>query len=321
MQIVVLDGYTENPGDLSWEGFERHGSLTVYDQTPVADTAEIIRRIGNAEIVITNKTPLGEAVFAACPSIRYVGILATGYNIIDLAAAKNRGIPVTNIPAYGTDAVAQFAIALLLEICHHIGHHSDEVHAGRWGRSGHFCFWDHPLIELSGKTMGIVGYGRIGRQTGKVAAAMGMHVVAHEPSPQGEPEAGVRLVGLDELYAASDIISLHCPLFPENTRMINAASIAKMKDGVIFINNSRGALVDEADLAAALDSGKVAAAGLDVVTTEPIPAASPLLTAKNCIITPHISWASFESRARLMDMAVENFEAFLNGTPRNVVNG
>lgn len=321
MRIVVLDGYTENPGDLSWEGFEELGELTVYDRTPFDDTKEIIKRIGDAGIVITNKTPLPRAVFEACTGINYVGMLATGYNVVDCLAAKERGIPVCNIPSYGTAAVGQFAIALLLEICHHIGAHDRSVHEGAWERSADWCFWDYPLIELAGKTMGIIGYGRIGQATGRIARGLGMKVLAydsHQDLALAAPE--VRYAKLEELYAESDVIALHCPLFPETLGMINRDSIAKMKDGVIILNNSRGPLIVEEDLAEALNSGKVYAAGLDVVSEEPIRGDNPLLSAPNCIITPHISWAPIESRRRLMDIAVENVRSFLEGRPQNVVN-
>ena len=318
-KIVILDGYTENPGDLSWEGFEALGEVTVYDRTPHADD-EIIRRIGDADIVYTNKTPISRGIIEKCPQIRMIGVLATGYNVVDYAAAKEYGIPVTNIPTYGTDAVGQFAIALLLEICHHIGHHSQAVHAGRWEQNPDFCFWDYPLIELAGKTMGIVGFGRIGQVTGRIARALGMRVIAHSRTEREEGRALAEYVSLDKLLAQSDVLVLHCPLFAETNQMINKDTIAKMKDGVILINNSRGQLVNEADLAEALNSGKVQAAGLDVVSTEPIKGDNPLLKAKNCIITPHISWAPRESRQRLMDIAVSNCAAFLRGEPENVVN-
>ncbi len=317
MKIVVLDGYTENPGDLSWGGFEALGALTVYERTAPEDT---VARIGDADVVITNKTQITAAVLSACPSIQYIGILATGYNVVDTAAAREKGIPVTNIPSYGTAAVGQFAIALLLEICHHIGHHDEAVHAGRWTQSIDFCFWDTPLIELDGKTMGIIGFGRIGQCTGRIAKALGMRVIAYDANETESGRAIGDYVSLDALLAQSDIVSLHCPLFPETEGIINKNSIAKMKDGVIILNNSRGPLIAEADLAEALNSGKVYAAGLDVVSSEPIKADNPLLKAKNCIITPHISWAPKESRQRLMDVAVENLRAFANGNPVNVVN-
>jgi len=320
MKIVILDGYVENPGDLSWEGLEKLGELTVYDRCPLNDEAEAIRRIGDAEALIVNKTPVTGKIIAACGNLKYIGVLATGYNIVDYKAARERGIPVCNIPTYGTAAVGQFAIALLLEICHHIGHHDQAVKEGRWENSPDWCFWDYPLIELAGKTLGIIGFGRIGQTTGKIARALGMEVLAND---EIQNETGAKIaayVSRDEIYARSDVIALHCPLFPATEGMINRESIAKMKDGVIIINNSRGQLVVEQDLADALNSGKVYAAGLDVVSSEPIKGANPLLKAKNCIITPHISWAPKESRKRLMDIAVDNLRAFIEGKPVNVVN-
>ena len=319
MKIVILDGYTENPGDLSWEGFEKLGELTVYDRTPM-EQEEIIRRIGDATAVITNKTPVSRAAMEACGNIKYIGVLATGYNIVDVEAAKEKGIPVCNIPTYGTAAVGQFAIALLLEICHHTGHHAAAVAEGRWQTNPDWCFWDYPLIELAGKTMGVIGFGRIGQTTGRIAKALGMKVIAVD---EVQNDAGREIgayVGLDELFAEADVISLHCPLFPSTEGIINKDNIAKMKDGVIIINNSRGPLVVERDLADALESGKVYAAGVDVVSSEPIKADNPLLNAKNCFITPHISWAPPESRKRLMDVAVGNLKAFIDGKPVNVVN-
>jgi glycerate dehydrogenase len=320
MKIVILDGYTENPGDLGWEGLEKLGELTVYDRTSLTDPGESVSRIGNAEAVFTNKTPVTAEVINACPSIKYIGVLATGYNIVDVAAAKSRGIPVCNIPSYGTDAVGQFAIALLLEICHHIGHHDKAVKEGRWEKNADWCFWDYPLIELAGKTLGIIGFGRIGQTTGRIAKALNMKVIAYDAYPCEAGKAVADYTGLDELFAQSDVIALHCPLFPETQGIINKTNIAKMKDGVIILNNSRGPLVAEQDLADALNSGKVYAAGLDVVSSEPVKGDNPLLTAKNCIITPHISWAPKESRKRLMDIAVENLAAFIKGSPVNVVN-
>jgi len=318
MNIVILDGYTENPGDLSWEGFEKLGTLTVYDRTP---DDEILHRIRDTEIVITNKTPLTAETIAACPKMKYIGVLATGFNVVDTEAAENRGIPVTNIPTYGTAAVAQFAMALLLEICHHVWHHSETVHAGKWTKNPDFCYWDYPLIELDGKTMGIIGFGRIGQAVGKLAQAFGMKILAYDAyqNPELENEH-CRYADLDELLRESDVISLHAPLLPDTEGIINKDSIAKMKDSVIILNNSRGPLIVEKDLREALDSGKVYAAGLDVVSSEPIQADNPLLGAKNCIITPHISWAPRESRQRLMDIAVNNLKSFLDGNPVNVVN-
>lgn len=319
MKIVILDGYTENPGDLSWAGFERLGALTVYDRTP-HDPAEIIRRIGGAEIVYTNKTPLPAAVFDACPGLRFVGVLATGYNVVDIAAARAHGVPVANIPTYGTAAVGQYAMAMLLEICHHVGHHSEAVHEGRWASNPDWCFWDYPLIELDGKTMGVVGFGRIGQTTGRIARAFGMKVLAFDPYPNDAGRAVAEYADLDTLLRESDVIALHCNLTKENTGLINRETIAKMKDGVILLNNSRGPLICEQDLADALNSGKVYAAGLDVLAEEPASPDNPLLTAKNCIITPHISWAPKESRQRLMDIAVGNLQAFLDGKPVHIVN-
>ncbi len=315
--IVVLDGFTLNPGDLSWEGLEKLGKLTVYERTP---SDLIIERIGSADIVYTNKTPITAQTLDACPSIRFIGVLATGYNVVDVFAAKAKGIFVANVPTYGTDAVGQFAIALLLEICHHVAHHSDAVHNGRWSSCPDFCFWDHPLIELSGKTMGIIGFGRIGQVTGRIAKALGMKVIASDSFESATGRDIARYVSLEELLKTSDVISLHCPLLPETTGLVNRHTIAQMKDGVILINNSRGPLIVEQDLSDALNSGKVFAAGLDVVSSEPIRDDNPLMTARNCIITPHISWAPRESRQRLMDIAVKNLASFLSGMPINVVN-
>lgn len=320
MKIVVLDGYTENPGDLSWDGLGRLGELTVYDRIPGNDPGEIIRSIGDAEMVYTNKTPITKEVIDACPGIKFISVLATGYDVVDCGYAREKGIPVSNVPAYGTAGVGQFAIALLLEICHHAAHHSDAVHQGRWEGGSDWCFWDYPLIELDGKTMGIIGFGRIGQQTGKIAKAMGMDVIASDRVQSESGRAIGSYVGLEELLARSDVISLHCPLLPENRGIINKDTIARMKDGVIILNNSRGPLVVEQDLADALNSGKVYAAGLDVVSVEPIQGDNPLLKAKNCIITPHISWAARESRQRIMDCAVANARAYLAGSPANVVN-
>lgn len=320
MKIVVLDGYAENPGDLSWAPLEALGEVTVYDRTSLTDEEETIVRLSGAEIAVTNKTPITRRIIDACPQLRYITMLATGYNVVDAAYAREKGIPLSNIPAYGTAAVGQFAIALLLEICHHAAHHSDTVHAGKWAACADWCYWDYPLIELDGKTMGIIGFGRIGQQTGRIARALGMRVLACGSHPSDSGRAIADYVELDALLAASDVIALHCPLFPETEGIINRETIRKMKDGVILLNNSRGPLVVEQDLADALNSGKVYAAGLDVVSTEPIREDNPLLTAKNCIITPHISWAPRESRQRIMDTAAQNIRAYLDGAPINVVN-
>lgn len=320
MKIVVLDGYTENPGDLSWGALEALGELTVYDRTSLTDEAEIISRIGDAEAVYTNKTPITRHIIDACPNMGFIGVLATGYNVVDYVYAREKNIPVCNIPTYGTAAVGQFAIAMLLEICHHVAHHSEAVHQGRWESNADWCFWDYPLIELVDKTMGIIGFGRIGQQTGRIAKAMGMNILAYDSFQSDSGREIGTYVDLDTLLAQSDVIALHCPLFPETQGIINKETIAKMKDGVILLNNSRGPLIVEQDLADALNRGKIYAAGLDVVSTEPIRGDNPLLQAKNCIITPHISWAPKESRQRIMDCAVSNLQAYQNGASVNVVN-
>lgn len=312
MKIVILDGYTENPGDLSWDGFAALGDLTVYDHT---EPDRILERIGDAEIVYTNKTPLTRETLAAAKQLRFVGVLATGFNVVDTEAAKALGIPVANIPTYGTAAVAQYVFALLLEICHHVAHHNAAVQAGRWTEGRDFCFWDYPLIELSGKTIGIIGYGRIGRAVARIAEGFGMRVLAYDA--MGSDPA---LSPLSTVLGESDVLTLHCPLTPETERLINAETIAGMKDGVILINTARGPLIDEPALRDALLSGKVYAAAVDVASVEPIRMDNPLLGLDNCLITPHIAWAPKESRQRLMDIAVENLEAFLSGAPQNIVN-
>ena len=317
MKIVVLDGYTENPGDLSWDGLRALGELTVYDRTRPEEAAS---RIQDAEIIVTNKVPVTRALLDQCTGIRYVSVLATGYNVVDLKAASERGIPVSNVPAYSTAAVGQFTIGMLLEICCQIGFHDRSVHNGDWAACPDFCYWKTPLIELAGKTMGIIGFGRIGRQTGAIARAMGMQVLATGSRPCDEGRAIAEYVDLDTVLRQSDVISLHCPLFPETTGIINKDTIAKMKDGVIILNMARGPMIVEEDLAQALNSGKVYAAGMDVVSQEPIRADNPLLTAKNCFITPHIAWASRECRQRIMDMTEQNIRSFLEGNVRNRVN-
>ncbi len=318
MKIVVLDGYTENPGDLSWEGLSKLGDLTVYERTPKELTVE---RAGDAEVIYTNKTVIDEEVLKACQKIKFIGVLATGYNVVDVDAARKRGIPVANVPAYGTNAVSQYTIALLLELCHHIGAHSDSVMRGDWAKSPDYCYWNYPLIELAGKTLGIIGFGKIGQATAKIAQALGMKVLAYSRNRYKQLENDTcRYAGLDELLARSNVITLHCPLFPETEGIINKDTIAKMKDGVLIINDSRGALIVEEDLRDALNSGKVAGAAVDVVSAEPIKPDNPLLSAQNIIITPHIAWAPKESRQRLMDTAVNNLKAFLAGKPVNIVN-
>lgn len=312
MKIVVLDGYTENPGDLSWDGLKELGGLTVYDRT---DPSDVLARVGDAEAVYTNKTVLSRETIEAMSNVKFIGVLATGYNVVDGQAAKEKGIVVCNIPTYGTDAVAQFVFALLLELCHHVAYHAQAVQQGRWTQCPDFCFWDFPLKELAGKTMGIIGYGRIGRRTGEIAKAFGMKVLAYDSFVSTDES-----VPLDTLLAKSDVISLHCPLFPETREIIRAETLAKMKDGAILINTSRGQLVREADLRAALESGKLYGAAVDVVSTEPIRMDNPLLGLPNCLITPHIAWAPKESRQRLMDIAVSNLRSFLEGHAQNVVN-
>ena len=318
MKIVVLDGYTLNPGDLSWEGIERLGEVTVYDRTPAE---KIDERIENAQIVFTNKTPLTQQTLEKAKSLKYIGVLATGFNVVDTITAKKLNIPVTNVPTYGTTAVAQFTFALLLEICHHVWAHNEEVKKGVWTNGPDFTFWNYPLIELAGKTMGIIGFGRIGQNTALVAQSLGMKVLTYDEYQNKALENdSLKYASLDELLTNSDVISLHCPLLESTQGMINKTTIAKMKPGVIILNASRGPLIVEEDLAAALNSGRVAAAAVDVASTEPIKMDNPLMTAKNCIITPHIAWAPKESRARLMNIAVENLQAFLKGEPVNVVN-
>jgi glycerate dehydrogenase len=320
MKIVVLDGYTENPGDLSWGELEKLGDLTVYDRTSYEESPLIAERIGDAEIAIINKTPISKETIDKCPNLKAILVLATGYNVVDYNYAKEKGIPVINVPTYGTQIVGQYAVGLLLEICSHYWAHSEKVHAGEWESNPDWCFWDYPMIELYGKTAGIIGLGRIGQATAKILNGLNMKVIAYD---QFQSESGKKVaeyVDLDTLLAQSDVIFLHCPLFPSTEGIINKDTIAKMKDGVILINNSRGQLVVEQDLADALNSGKVYAAGLDVVSTEPIKGDNPLLKAKNCVITPHISWAAQASRQRIMDITVDNLKAFIAGNPVNVVN-
>lgn len=317
-KIVVLDGYTLNPGDISWDELAKLGDVTVYDRTKPED---VIERIGNAKIVLTNKTILTEEIIKACPSIRYIGCLSTGYNVVDLKTTDELEIVVTNIPAYGTEAVAQHTMALLLEIASRVGMHSDAVKEGQWSSCPDFCFWNAPLFELNGKTMGIIGYGAIGQAVGKKAEAFGMEVLAYSPVMTKEQESEhCHMASVDEILEKSDVIALHCPLTAENAQMINKDTIAKMKDGVVILNTSRGGLIHEEDLRDALNSGKVAAAGLDVVSTEPIREDNVLFQANNVYITPHIAWAPREARNRLMGMAVDNVRAFLAGIPINQVH-
>ena len=320
MKIVVLDGYTENPGDISWAPLEALGDVTVYDRTSYAESPLIAQRIGTAEIAVTNKTPLTRAVIDACPNLRAIAVLATGYNVVDTVYARTKGIPVMNVPAYGTDNAAQYAVALLLEACSHVGLHDCSVHAGEWTESADFCYWKRPLIEVSGKTAGIIGFGRIGMAVARVLRAMNVRVLAYSRSERAEGRALADYVPLDELIGQSDFIFLHCPLTPETEGLINAARIAQMKDGVIIVNNGRGQLIAEEDLAAALACGKVGCAAVDVASTEPIRADNPLLHAPNCIITPHISWATKEARERIMQTTADNVKSFMAGKPAHVVN-
>jgi len=372
MKIVVLDGYTANPGDLSWEDLETLGQCEIHDRTP---GTQVVERAQDAEILLTNKTVINRATIAALPKLRYVGVLATGFNIVDTEAAIERGIPVCNVPEYGTPNVAQAVFALILELTNRTGHHSDTVHAGCWSASQDFCYWDGSLIELNGLTLGLVGFGRIAQATAQIARGFGMKILAarrrtsapsapakaegSEGSPKNGPmpdkarqleEAfqiilnkprktalefhdnlqklmdeygrteGVEFVDLDRLFSESDFVSLHCPLTPETKEMVNASRLAQMKPSAFLINTARGALVHEKDLADALNEGRIAGAGLDVLSTEPPPAGNPLLSAKNCVITPHIAWATRKARARLLEVAVENIRAWIDGEPRNVVN-
>ena len=319
-KIVVLDGYTENPGDLSWEPLGTFGELTVYDRTSYFESDLIAERIGDADVAVVNKTPVSAATMDKCPNLKAVFVLATGYNIVDLKYARSKGIDVVNVPTYGTQNVSQFAVSLLMEICSHIGHHDQAVKDGRWQNNVDWCFWDYPLIELADKTAGIIGLGRIGQATAKILGALNMEVIAYDAFKSDAGAAVAEYVELDELLGRSDVIFLHCPLFPETEGIINKENISRMKDGVILINNSRGPLVVEQDLADALNSGKLAAAAVDVVSTEPIKADNVLLTAKNCIITPHISWATKEARERIMQTTADNIKAFMDGAPVNVVN-
>ena len=318
MKITILDGYALNPGDQSWDGFRKLGDVQIFDRTMVD---QVVERATGATVVLTNKTPLPDYVIRQLPDLKYIGVLATGYNVVDVDAAKQRGIVVCNIPTYGTASVAQFVFALLLELCHNVKLHADAVRAGEWSRSADWSFWTTPLMELSGKTMGIVGFGRIGRQVGRIADAMGMRVLACDTYQVDAPlHIGFRWGSLEEVLRESDVVSLHSPLFPETRGMINAGSLAMMKPSAILINTSRGPLVVDQDLADALNSDKLAGAGLDVLSIEPPLNNNPLLHAKNCLVTPHIAWATREARARLMDIAVENVSAFMAGTPRNVVS-
>jgi len=317
MKIVVLDGHTLNPGDNPWDDVAKLGELVVHERS---EAGQIVERARGAKVVLTNKTPISAETLGQLPELGFISVLATGYNIVDVAAARKRGISVSNVPVYGTDSVAQYSFALLLELCHHVGLHSREVMAGAWGRSADFCFWRTPLVELAGLTMGIVGFGRIGRRVGELAHAFGMKVLAHDAVRGETPGYPVRWVERDELFATADVVSLHCPLTAENPGMVNAALLAKMKRTAFLINTARGPLVNEADLAAALNAGTIAGAAVDVVSREPIAKDNPLLGATHCIITPHIAWATLSARRRLMETTAQNVAAYLAGHPIHVVN-
>lgn len=318
MNIVILDAYTSNPGDLSWEKFEALGNLTVYDYTP---NDKIIERCIDADIIIDNKVFITREIIEQLPKLKYIGLLSTGFNVIDTAAAKEHGIPVCNVPTYSTSAVAQLTFALILETYNQVGLHSSAVHSGEWDSCRDFCFWKTPLIELSGKTIGIIGFGKIGNEVAKIADAFGMNILCYVPREKPLPcYKNFRFVSLDELSAESDIVSLHCPLTPETTGMINKDFISKMKKSAIVINTSRGPAVDEKALADAINSGRIFGAGVDVLSTEPPKKDNPLLSCKRCFITPHIAWAGYETRIRLLDVVYNNLKAFLDGNPINVVN-
>lgn len=316
MNICVLDGHTLNPGDLSWDELKQLGPCEIHDRTPPAETTS---HAAQAEIVLTNKTALGRTEIGALPKLKYIGVLATGTNVVDLTAARERGIPVTNVPAYGTRSVAQATFALLLELTNRVGHHAHRVRNGAWTNATDWCFWDFPLVELDGLTLGLVGFGRIGAAVAEIAHAFGMNVIAHNSSPKPAPPF-VKFVDLETLFHTSDVVSLHCPLTPKTERLVNTERLARMKPTAFLLNTSRGPLVDEAALAAALDSGQLAGAAVDVLSNEPPPANNPLLRARNCIITPHNAWGTHAARARLLHVAVDNVRAFLAGKPMNVVN-
>ena len=310
MKIIVLDGYGLNPGDLNWEGFETLGELTVYDRTL---PSELMQRAAGAEVLITNKTLIAAENMADLPELKYIGVLATGYNVVDIDAAKARGIVVTNIPAYSTASVAQMVFAHILNITQRVGYYADENKQGRWTKNADFCYWDTQLVELQGKKMGIVGFGNIGQATARIAQAFGMEVCVYSSKPQFVLPSGIKKMDLDELFAECDVISLHCPLTPDTKEMVNAERLSKMKSNAILINTGRGPLINEQDLANALNEGRIAAAGLDVLSVEPSVEGNPLLTARNCFITPHIAWATLEARTRLMEIAVQNLKSYLNG--------
>ena len=317
MKIVMLDAYTTNPGDLSWDNFSLLGDLTIYDRTP---DDKVIERAKDADIIITNKTPITKEIIDCLPNLKFIALMSTGYNIVDYVYLKEKGIPVSNIPSYSTDGVAQLVMSFILELAMNVGLHSQSVRDGEWSACEDFCYWKSPLTELSGKTLGVFGLGKIGRAVAERAKAFGMNTVAYVPRIHGDEPDYVKLVSLDEMLDVSDVVSMHCPLTPETQGAVNADFISKMKDGAYFINTSRGAVVDENALADALNSGKLGGAGLDVLSTEPPAADNPLLKAKNCFITPHIAWAAFETRKRLAGILEDNIKAFIAGKPQNVIN-
>ena len=318
MKIVALDGHTLNPGDNPWDPVAALGDFSVYDKTP---DELVLERAAGAQVLLTNKVPLTPAVFDALPDLQFVSVTATGFNVVDTEAARARDIPVSNIPVYGSDSVAQYAMALLLELCHHVGHHDNAVHQGGWKNSGYWSFWETPLMELAGKTIGLIGFGRIGQRVGELAHAFGMEVWAYAPSPKDAPAyAPFALKSVEEIFAGADVVSLHCPQTPENTGFVNANLLATMKEGALFINTGRGGLVDEQALLDALRAGTPRAAATDVASTEPIENGNPLLQAPNLLITPHMAWATVEARKRLMGMTADNIKAFQDGSPINLVN-
>ena len=317
MNIVVADGHAVNPGDLSWDFLKNFGTYTVYERTAAQD---VIPRLKDAQIVLTNKTAITEEVLDACPGIQLICVLATGYNVVDCEAAAKRGIPVCNVPAYGTQAVAQFTFALLLELCHAVGHHSQLVHAGRWSTNPDFCFWVTPQLELAGKTMGIIGFGRIGQAVARIASAIGMHVLAYSRTQTAVGAELAEYVDLSTLLARSDVVSLHCPLTAQTNQLIDAKRIEQMKPGALLLNTARGPLVDENAISDALRSGKLGGYGADVAAQEPIAQNDPLLNAPNCVLTPHMAWAPTDSRQRILECTKRSMEGFLAGSPINTVN-
>jgi glycerate dehydrogenase len=318
MKIVVLDGYTLNPGDISWDRLKTLGDVTIYDRT---SAEEVVKRSDGAEVVLTNKTPLPAAIISQLTSLKFIGVLATGYNVVDIAAARQQGIAVSNVPDYGTTSVVQFTIALLLELCLRVQKHSDAVMEGRWAKSADWCFWDYPLMELAGKSLGIIGFGRIGERVAAAATALGMNIIGYSRTQTDQSHhQNFRWAGLNELLAQSDVVSIHCPLFPETKGLINRDTLAMMKRTAFLLNTSRGPIVVDEDLAEALNSDVIAGAGIDVLSVEPPSDNNPLFKAKNCIITPHIAWATKEARKRLMDIVVDNISSYQKGSPINVVN-